>query len=301
MMPPRPATEEEVPIIDLTPMTGDLEARKGLGHKCGPRARTRDSSTSRTMGFRKSLLLRPWRRRNGFLTSHCRIKRRSPRTDPLMARLGIRQLVKRRPTGPRRKVLDLSASLLVTGKSISLLTYLPTDHKENFSFQYDARLDPEAGPELEADQQRSKERYALHDSLWEGVSHLDGFRDAMVTFWQRRLELARKLCRIFALSLDLPEDYLDSVITHPGADAVCLHYPGTDLGSDNTNKEIDVGIGSHTDIQCFTFLWQDPCGGLQLLSRTGQWLKAQPIPGTIVVNIADLLQRLSNNRFKSTV
>ena len=189
----------------------------------------------------------------------------------------------------------------MVAKNILLLTCLSTDRKETFSIQYDPRLDPETGPQSEEDQRRNQERYALHDSFWEGVSQLGGFQAVMITFWQRRLALARKLCRIFALSLDLPEDYLDSVITHPGADAVCLHYPGTDLGSDNTNKEIDVGIGSHTDIQCFTLLWQDTCGGLQLLSSTGQWLSAQPIPGTIVVNIADFLQRLSNNRFKSTV
>lgn len=180
-------------------------------------------------------------------------------------------------------------------------TRLSADRKENFSIQYDARLDPEAGPQSQEDEQRNKERYALHDSLWEGVSHLDGFQDTMIIFWQRRLELARKLCRIFALSLDLPEDYLDSIITHPGADAVCLHYPGTEIRSDNIGKDMDVGVGSHTDIQCFTLLWQDHCGGLQLLSHTGQWLEAQPIAGTIVVNIADFLQRLSNNRFKSTV
>ena len=42
-------------------------------------------------------------------------------------------------------------------------------------------------------------------------------------------------------------------------------------------------------------------GGLQVLSIDGQWLNAPPIEGTIVVNIADFLQRLSNDKFKSTV
>jgi isopenicillin N synthase-like dioxygenase len=108
------------------------------------------------------------------------------------------------------------------------------------------------------------------------------------------------MIRIFALALDMPEDYFDSVTTNPGADGLYVHYPGCpETISDDT--ETDVGIGSHTDIQCVTLLWQDMSGGLQVLSASDEWLDARPIPGTIVVNIGDFLQRLSNNRFKSTV
>ena len=110
------------------------------------------------------------------------------------------------------------------------------------------------------------------------------------------------MIRIFALALDMPEDYFDAVTTSPGADGLYIHYPPTpaDTLKDN-NGDVDVGIGSHTDIQCVTLLWQDMSGGLQVLSANDEWLDARPIPGTLVVNIGDFLQRLSNNRFKSTV
>lgn len=65
--------------------------------------------------------------------------------------------------------------------------------------------------------------------------------------------------KIFALSLDLEEDYFDSRVTYPGADGVFNFYP------QNTEEEIAnnaVGIGSHTDLQLFTLLWQDMTGGL---------------------------------------
>jgi isopenicillin N synthase-like dioxygenase len=88
------------------------------------------------------------------------------------------------------------------------------------------------------------------------------------------------------------------MVTHPGADCVMIHYPGT--AEDDNDEEIDVGLGSHTDIQCLTLLWQDS-PGLQVLSSNDEWLDARPIPGTLVVNIADFMQRLSNNTFKSTV
>lgn len=109
------------------------------------------------------------------------------------------------------------------------------------------------------------------------------------------------MIRIFALALDLSEDYFDAVTTHPGADSVYIHYPGTPKSDAGSSAEVDVGIGSHTDIQCVTLLWQDNSGGLQVLSANDEWLDARPIEGTLVVNIGDFLQRLSNDRFKSTV
>lgn len=144
--------------------------------------------------------------------------------------------------------------------------------------------------------------YGDDEFLWEGTSHIPGFRETTVEFWQRRLTLARKMIRIFALALDMPEDYFDSVTTNPGADGLYVHYPGSpETVSDDAEQDVDVGIGSHTDIQCVTLLWQDMSGGLQVLSASDEWLDARPIPGTLVVNIGDFLQRLSNNRFKSTV
>ena len=96
-----------------------------------------------------------------------------------------------------------------------------------------------------------------------------------------------------------PEDYFDSVTTYPGADGVFNFYPA--MTAEQASSSQDIGIGSHTDLQCFTLLWQDQNGGLQVLNNEGQWIKASPVDETFVVNIADFLQRLSNDRFKSTV
>ena len=48
-------------------------------------------------------------------------------------------------------------------------------------------------------------------------------------------------------------------------------------------------------------LWQDDNGGLQVLNRQGQWINAKPLPGTFVVNIADYMQRITNDLYVSTV
>jgi hypothetical protein len=82
------------------------------------------------------------------------------------------------------------------------------------------------------------------------------------------------------------------------SDSVINYYPANTAPK---NATIDVGIGAHTDLQCFTFLWQDSVGGLEVLTKEGQWLKVPPVEDTFVVNIGDFLMRLSNDRFQSTV
>lgn len=105
--------------------------------------------------------------------------------------------------------------------------------------------------------------------------------------------------QIFALSLDLDEQYFDEKVTYPGADGVLNYYP---VATEAERASDVVGLGSHTDLQLFTLLWQDyQVGGLQVLNKEGQWIKAPPINETIVVNIGDFMMRLCNDLYKSTV
>lgn len=174
-----------------------------------------------------------------------------------------------------------------------------TDNKEGFIWSYDPEHDPDT---KDITQVPATVVSALHAEkfIWDGTSHLPDFRDAVINYWQECVSLARRLVRIFALSLDLPENYFDDIVTYPGSDGAVNFYPGVEPnGGSRTN--LDVGLGSHTDLQCFTLLWQDEVGGLQLLSKSGQWLKVPPIEGTLVVNIGDFLMRLTNDRFISTV
>lgn len=103
------------------------------------------------------------------------------------------------------------------------------------------------------------------------------------------------------MALELPENHFDTVTTYPGSDGVFNIYPAMTLEEALKPEALDVGLGSHTDLQSFTLLWQDMIGGLQVLNSNDEWIKACPVEGIFVVNIGDFMQRLSNDKFKSTV
>ncbi|KAM1984793.1 hypothetical protein ACFX16_013017 [Malus domestica] len=62
--------------------------------------------------------------------------------------------------------------------------------------------------------------------------------------------------------------------------------------------ELTLGTSKHADNDCLTVLLQDHIGGLQVLHQS-KWVDVPPVPGALVVNIGDLQQLISNNRFKS--
>jgi isopenicillin N synthase-like dioxygenase len=131
-------------------------------------------------------------------------------------------------------------------------------------------------------------------NLWpQSLPQLKGSLDR---YFDQMLELGNRLFEAVALSLGLPEDFFSPNLTHPIAMLRINSYPPQTGNSDARQ----IGIGAHTDYECFTILAQQP--GITALQvwNGREWIKAPPIPGTFVVNIADLLQRWSNDAFLST-
>ena len=72
------------------------------------------------------------------------------------------------------------------------------------------------------------------------------------------------------------------------------YYPPTQPG------DVSSGIGAHSDYEAFAMLWQDGSGGLEIESLSGVWESVQPVDGTLVINIGDLMARWTNDRFRAT-
>lgn len=103
------------------------------------------------------------------------------------------------------------------------------------------------------------------------------------------------LLRAIALHLDLPEDYFDDKIKDGNSILRTIHYPPI-----TKEPESAIRAEQHEDINLITLLVGASAGGLQLLNSQGEWLDIVPEDNEIVINVGDMLQRLTNNYLKST-
>ena len=120
---------------------------------------------------------------------------------------------------------------------------------------------------------------------------------AMRAYYDEMLVLGAALLRAVAVGLGLQPDFFAQHYRKPLQRTQAIFYPPQDAGAED---EI-FGLAPHTDFGCITLLWQDDNGGLQVRERqSGAWIDAPPLPGTLVVNVGDLLARWSDDRFAST-
>jgi isopenicillin N synthase-like dioxygenase len=166
---------------------------------------------------------------------------------------------------------------------------------EAVDFKVDLQEGFELGLELPEDDPDSQAGNRIYGpNVW--PAELPGFQSGVRGYFDEVLALGRRLFALFALALDLPEDHFDKEIEKPIAQLRLIHYPPAPAG---TPPRDAIGIGAHTDYECFTMLWQGG-PGLQVQNTAGQWIEAPPLPGTYVINIGDMLQRWTNDLFVST-
>jgi isopenicillin N synthase-like dioxygenase len=130
---------------------------------------------------------------------------------------------------------------------------------------------------------------------WPGS--LPGFREQMLAYYAAVRALGDRLMALLALSLDLPEDYFVEMYAQPSGNVRLIHYPPQP--ADATFNQI--GAGAHTDWGGLTLLLQDDTGGLEVQNTAGDWIAAPPIPGTFVINLGDLIQRWTNDLYRSNM
>ncbi|MDT5108729.1 MAG: hypothetical protein QOE20_619 [Mycobacterium sp.] len=122
---------------------------------------------------------------------------------------------------------------------------------------------------------------------------LPGFAEAVTTYYDAILEVGHRLLWAFAVTLGEDPDVFSRHATKTPSQLRLVHYPY------NPDAEDALGIGAHTDYECFTLL-KPTAPGLEVLNGAGEWIDVPPVDGTFVVNIGDMLELWTNGAFVAT-
>jgi isopenicillin N synthase-like dioxygenase len=123
-------------------------------------------------------------------------------------------------------------------------------------------------------------------------------RSIWVDYFTTLNGLAASIMRIFATALNLPEHYFDDKIEPPQAFMRVINYP--DQAEDPLPGQLRAG--AHSDYGTLTILRsENVVGGLQVVDRAGQWVDVVTAPDSFVINIGDMMQYWTNDKWVSTV
>ena len=133
----------------------------------------------------------------------------------------------------------------------------------------------------------------MADNIWPG--EVASFKDTFLTLYDTFDRTGLKILKAIARFLKIDEDYFIDTVRDGNSVLRLLHYPPIE-GEPGSN----VRAGAHEDINTITLLLGAEEAGLELLTRDGRWIPVSPKPGELVVNIGDMLQRLTNGLLRST-
>ena len=130
----------------------------------------------------------------------------------------------------------------------------------------------------------------LGPNVWPDV---DGFAEAVTDYYHAVLALGHQLLWAFAVALGEDPDTFTRHATKTPSQLRLVHYPF------DQDAEDVLGIGAHTDYECFTLL-KPTAPGLEVLNGAGEWVDVPPVPDTFVVNVGDMLELWTNGAYVAT-
>lgn len=127
------------------------------------------------------------------------------------------------------------------------------------------------------------------------VNEVAGFNDTFQAAYRAFEISGTALLQAIALYLGLEEHYFDQFVFNGNSILRAIHYPPI------TNEpKSAIRAEQHEDINLITLLVGASADGLQILTKQNEWVGVTSLPEQIVVNVGDMLQRLTNNKLRST-
>ncbi|MEO9146408.1 MAG: 2-oxoglutarate and iron-dependent oxygenase domain-containing protein [Ginsengibacter sp.] len=127
------------------------------------------------------------------------------------------------------------------------------------------------------------------------VKEVEGFDDTIFKSYRAFEKSGKSLLQAIALYLGLDEYYFDHYVEEGNSIVRCIHYPPITV-----EPKSAIRAEQHEDINLITLLVGASAGGLEILTKQNEWVGVTSLPEQIVVNVGDMLQRLTNNKLKST-
>jgi isopenicillin N synthase-like dioxygenase len=127
------------------------------------------------------------------------------------------------------------------------------------------------------------------------IREVDGFTDTMNELYKTFEKSGKALLEAIAIYLKLPENYFHDKIFNGNSILRCIHYPPI-----TSEPKSAIRAEQHEDINLITLLVGASADGLEVLDKKNEWHPAKAEPDEIVVNVGDMLQRLTNNKLRST-
>ncbi|WP_411832188.1 isopenicillin N synthase family dioxygenase [Pseudoxanthomonas mexicana] len=144
----------------------------------------------------------------------------------------------------------------------------------------------------------SQYRGVMPPNLW--PDEVPGFREHGYGLYQALDQLGARVLSALALHIGLPEDWFADKTDSGNSILRPIHYPPITGDAASIENLPNVRAGAHEDINLITLLVGASAAGLEVKSRQGEWVPFTSDADTIVVNIGDMLQRLTNHVYPST-
>ena len=153
------------------------------------------------------------------------------------------------------------------------------------------------GQELEFIPEIDPIRSEYPENLW--PDEIPNFKQDAIEAYQTLEKAGKQMLRAIALHLSLPEDYFEEKVAFGNSILRQIHYFPIE-NPENVPADA-VRAAEHGDINLITLLMGASADGLQVLRKDGKWIPITALPDQLVVNVGDMLERLTNKKLKSTI
>lgn len=134
-------------------------------------------------------------------------------------------------------------------------------------------------------------------NLW--PKEIPAFKTDAIEAYRTLENAGKSMLKAIALHLELPEDYFEDKVAYGNSILRQIHY--FPIENPDEVPADAVRAAEHGDINLITLLMGASADGLQVLRKDGKWIPITALPDQLVVNVGDMLERLTNKKLKSTI